>query len=84
MDPLVFGDYPAEMKSHIVDGRLPVFTDEEKKMVNGSFDYLGLNHYSSSFVWDNPTSKGGNWWTDPKTSSSQINPNTGLPIGEPS
>lgn len=82
MDPLVFGKYPDEMTSLITDGRLPTFTPEETKMVNGSFDYLGLNHYSSSFVWDNPNSTGGNWWTDPHTHSSQINPITGKPIGE--
>lgn len=49
-DPLVFGDYPQVMKDYITDNRLPTFTDDEKKLVKGSFDYLGLNHYYSRYI----------------------------------
>ncbi|XP_039119074.1 beta-glucosidase 22-like [Dioscorea cayenensis subsp. rotundata] len=52
VDPLVFGDYPKTMKK-IVGSRLPVFTKSQSEYVKGSFDFIGLNHYSSSFVADN-------------------------------
>lgn len=31
--------------------RLPEFTDEEQSMMAGSFDFIGLNHYSSDKVY---------------------------------
>ncbi|XP_039113844.1 beta-glucosidase 31-like isoform X1 [Dioscorea cayenensis subsp. rotundata] len=49
MDPLVFGSYPAVMKE-IAGSRLPSFTAEESKMLRGSFDYIGLNHYNVFYV----------------------------------
>ncbi|KAH7676643.1 Beta-glucosidase protein [Dioscorea alata] len=52
MDPLVFGDYPKIMKK-IVGSRLPVFTKSQSKYLKGSFDFIGLNHYTSIFVIDN-------------------------------
>lgn len=30
--------------------RLPAFTDEEIEYINGTVDYLGINHYSSNYV----------------------------------
>ena len=50
-DPLVFGDYPQVMKDYITDNRLPTFTEDEKQLIKGSFDYLGLNHYYSKYVY---------------------------------
>jgi beta-glucosidase len=44
-DPLWFGDYPASLKQCVKDD-LPVFTEEEKKMVKGSLDYQGINFYT--------------------------------------
>ena len=38
------------MKDLITDHRLPVFTDEEKTLLKGSFDFLGLNHYASKYA----------------------------------
>ena len=38
------------MVNLITDDRLPKFTDEESKLVKGSFDFLGLNHYTSKYV----------------------------------
>jgi beta-glucosidase len=55
VDPIVFGRYPQEMTDLITDGRLPTFTKDESDMLIGSYDYIGLNHYSSSYVMDNPT-----------------------------
>ncbi|KAM7274272.1 hypothetical protein ACFE04_028936 [Oxalis oulophora] len=50
LDPLVTGDYPKSMRKLLGD-QLPEFTQEQSKMVkNGSFDFLGLNYYSSWLV----------------------------------
>jgi beta-glucosidase len=59
-DPVYFGDYPKVMKERVGD-RLPVFTEEEKKLIKGSSDFFGLNHYTSSYVihQDEPTEEEG-------------------------
>ncbi|CAH0549849.1 unnamed protein product [Brassicogethes aeneus] len=60
-NPLVFGDYPEIMKTQIANyskaqnlsrSRLPEFTDEEKNQIKGTFDYIGLNHYSAWLIKD--------------------------------
>ena len=35
-----------------VNSRLPTFTKDQKKRVKGSFDFIGLNHYSSKFAYN--------------------------------
>ncbi|XP_062194329.1 beta-glucosidase 31-like [Phragmites australis] len=49
MHPMVYGDYPPVMRKN-VGSRLPSFTDEERKRVNGSFDFVGFNHYIAVYV----------------------------------
>ncbi|KAK9692388.1 hypothetical protein RND81_09G261000 [Saponaria officinalis] len=49
MKPLTRGDYPHVMRSY-VRNRLPKFTKEQKKLVKGSFDFIGLNYYSAFYV----------------------------------
>ncbi|XP_034248773.1 myrosinase 1-like [Thrips palmi] len=60
-DPLFFGDYPEVMKNIIgnlsaaegrATSRLPTFTDEEKTIVQGAMDFLGLNLYTGILVAD--------------------------------
>ncbi|KAB2606617.1 beta-glucosidase 11-like [Pyrus ussuriensis x Pyrus communis] len=51
LNPLVFGDYPDVMKK-IAGSRLPVFTSLESRSVMGSFDFIGVNHYSTLYVKD--------------------------------
>lgn len=70
-DPIVFGKYPDEMSSLITGGRLPSFTPEESEMLKGSFDYVGVNHYSSSYIKDNMAVEGTNWFTDSRTISTR-------------
>ncbi|KAI3983586.1 hypothetical protein MKX01_000598 [Papaver californicum] len=53
--PFVFGDYPESMKRN-VGSRLPSFTPYEAKLVKGSCDFFGLNHYASLQIKDNPES----------------------------
>ena len=49
MDPLTNGDYPHSMQSLVKD-RLPKFTKEQSKLVNGSFDFIGLNYYTAYYA----------------------------------
>jgi beta-glucosidase/6-phospho-beta-glucosidase/beta-galactosidase len=48
-DPLIFGDYPAEMRIRLGD-RLPRFTDSQRLEMIGSLDFMGLNHYSTLYA----------------------------------
>ena len=41
-------------------------------MVKGSWDYIGLNHYTSGYIMDNPSSPGGDWHTDSRTNGSKV------------
>ncbi|KAL3729277.1 hypothetical protein ACJRO7_026386 [Eucalyptus globulus] len=49
LDPLVNGDYPSIMRSLVKD-RLPTFTAEEKEMMKGSLDFIGINYYSTQYA----------------------------------
>lgn len=49
MDPLTRGDYPLSMKALVKD-RLPKFTTEQSEMLKGSFDFLGLNYYTTYYA----------------------------------
>ena len=48
-DPLVFGDYPAEMRVRL-GNRLPQFTDAQQEEMKMSIDFMGLNHYSTLYA----------------------------------
>lgn len=65
-DPIFFGKYPDEMTGIITDGRLPTFTPEEIQIVKGSFDFLGMNHYTTNYFKNDPNGKIGNWDHDQK------------------
>ena len=63
-DPLVFGDYPFEMRQRLGD-RLPKFTEAQRLDMIGSIDFLGLNHYSTLYAsakTERPTYQG--YWAD--------------------
>lgn len=49
-DPMVFGDYPSEMKTLITGNRLPVFNNTIKALLKGSYDFLGVNYYTSYYA----------------------------------
>lgn len=51
-DPIYKGDYPASMRSR-VGHRLPSFTEEERTLLLGSSDFLGLNHYTTMYAEEN-------------------------------
>jgi len=48
-DPVVFGDYPEVMRQRL-GKRLPEFSDEQKRMMKDSVDFLGLNHYTTHYA----------------------------------
>ena len=48
-DPIYKGDYPQSMRKQL-GGRLPIFTDEDRALVQGSNDFYGMNHYTADYV----------------------------------
>lgn len=52
MDPLTSGGYPLTMRD-IVGSRLPQFTKKQSRQLKGSFDFIGLNYYTSQYGADN-------------------------------
>ncbi|CAL1368817.1 unnamed protein product [Linum trigynum] len=52
MDPITFGHYPRNMVD-LVGSRLPTFTEEESHMLKNSYDYLGLNYYTTYYAKNN-------------------------------
>ncbi|KAI4342606.1 hypothetical protein MLD38_027213 [Melastoma candidum] len=51
VDPLVFGDYPPEMRQ-VLGERLPIFTPEEKIKLAAKLDFIGINHYTVNYAMD--------------------------------
>ncbi|CAN1285143.1 Beta-glucosidase 13 [Linum perenne] len=51
MGPITSGSYPENMVK-LVGKRLPKFSREESRILKGSYDFLGLNYYTSSYVTD--------------------------------
>ena len=49
MDPLTNGDYPQSMR-FLVKDRLPKFTKKQSKQLNGSFDFIRLNYYTTYYA----------------------------------
>ncbi|CAH1736620.1 unnamed protein product [Aphis gossypii] len=63
LHPLTYGDYPEEVRSrvhnnskrlNISDVRFQRFSDGEKNLIKGSYDFVSLNHYMSFEVTDLP------------------------------
>lgn len=59
MDPLTQGDYPASMRTNVKD-RLPKFTQSQSQMLKGSFDFIGINYYTSLYAYSNHPSADAN------------------------
>lgn len=49
MEPLLYGDYPFNMRALVRD-RLPYFTTKEVEMIKGSYDFIGVNYYSARYA----------------------------------
>ena len=82
LDPLTFGTYPQSMR-RLVGERLPTFSNEQKRRLAGSYDFIGLNHYSSKYYsepLDGGESGGGDWGRDQRNVESKYS-EFGLLIG---
>ncbi|GAB2287959.1 hypothetical protein Dimus_022309 [Dionaea muscipula] len=82
LDPITFGDYPESMRS-IVGSRLPIFTKNQSQLIKGSYDFVGINYYTSSYISNDPSSLSTNlsYTTDSRVISTEEK--DGVPIGEP-
>ncbi|XP_068644980.1 putative beta-glucosidase 41 [Aristolochia californica] len=49
LDPIFYGNYPRSMQS-LVGSRLPEITPEMAKILQGSLDFVGINHYTTLYV----------------------------------
>ncbi|PPR83858.1 hypothetical protein GOBAR_AA36856 [Gossypium barbadense] len=54
MEPLMHGEYPESMR-RLVKDRLPVFTVQQNELVKGSFDFIGINYYTSRYAKNIPS-----------------------------
>ncbi|XP_031121895.1 raucaffricine-O-beta-D-glucosidase-like [Ipomoea triloba] len=81
LDPLTKGDYPGSMRK-LVGNRLPQFSKEESKKLIESFDFLGLNYYTSCYATDSestPTNGILSALTDSQVTT--LTERNGIPIG---
>ncbi|MED6182764.1 hypothetical protein PIB30_031766 [Stylosanthes scabra] len=79
MEPLTYGTYPAEMVNKLGD-RLPRFSQEQSKMVQNSYDFIGINYYTTCYVADAECQvENQTIYTDSCTDST--NERDGIPIG---
>ena len=69
MHPFTYGEYPRTMQE-IVKERLPKFSYEEVELVKGSVDFVGINQYTTFYMF-NPT------WPKPTTHGYQSDWNVG-------
>ncbi|KAF3331122.1 beta-glucosidase 12-like protein [Carex littledalei] len=53
LHPLTRGKYPSSMRT-ILGNRLPKFTKEQSALLNGSYDFIGVNYYASVYAKNNP------------------------------
>ncbi|KAL5553657.1 hypothetical protein UlMin_041058 [Ulmus minor] len=84
LDPLMFGDYPSSMRKR-AGKRLPKFSRSESSLIKGSFDFLGINHYTTFYAWHNTTNLIGELLNDTLADSGALTfPFTldGKPIGD--
>ncbi|GMH04444.1 hypothetical protein Nepgr_006283 [Nepenthes gracilis] len=84
VDPITNGDYPESMRA-IVGNRIPKFTKEESHLLRNSFDFLGLNYYTSYYAVDSKVSNNNvnlSYTTDDHATLTADN-NNGVPIGIP-
>ncbi|KAL3522878.1 hypothetical protein ACH5RR_015712 [Cinchona calisaya] len=63
MQPLTFGKYPRSMRIR-VGNRLPNFNNTERDMLINSFDFIGLNYYTSRYALNKPNATSWSFITD--------------------
>ncbi|KAK1399480.1 Beta-glucosidase 24 [Heracleum sosnowskyi] len=82
LQPMVYGDYPFIMKALVLDG-LPTFTKEEKALVSGSYDFIGINYYTSRYATAIPFSTDNAYTNQDQFQHASLTADrNGVPIGE--
>ncbi|KAL8153862.1 hypothetical protein V2J09_011622, partial [Rumex salicifolius] len=81
LDPVVYGNYPLSMRL-LLGNRLPQFTPKQSKLLKRSFDFLGLNYYTSYYAMESLSVDRMNlsYTTDSHSTSSSFK--NGVAIGE--
>ncbi|CAI0474063.1 unnamed protein product [Linum tenue] len=52
LDPITFGRYPRNMVN-LLGSRLPTFTQQESDMLKNTYDFIGLNYYTTYYSKNN-------------------------------
>ncbi|XP_047319446.1 beta-glucosidase 12-like [Impatiens glandulifera] len=82
IDPIVYGEYP-EIMRELVGKRLPKFTEKQVKLIKGSYDFVGLNYYSTNYAISVPSANSVNlsYITDAQVNFTNIR--NGVALGKP-
>ncbi|XP_066348491.1 beta-glucosidase 18-like [Miscanthus floridulus] len=51
LDPIIYGDYPPEMRQ-LLGSKLPTFSPEERRKLGYKLDFIGINHYTTLYAKD--------------------------------
>ncbi|KAK4412684.1 Oleuropein beta-glucosidase [Sesamum alatum] len=54
LEPIVTGHYPKNMIDYVPPENLAPFTQYESRRLKGSYDFLGLNYYTSIYATNDP------------------------------
>ena len=57
LHPITYGDYPLSMR-YLVGARLPDFTTDDTALLKNSYDFLGLNYYTTAYALNAPNPLG--------------------------
>ncbi|XP_027929754.1 beta-glucosidase 24-like [Vigna unguiculata] len=87
MEPLTSGKYPDTMRK-LVGKRLPEFSAEESTLLAGSFDFLGLNYYTTNYAANRPKVEPSTTSKDEPSYTTDANvtyltERNGIPVGTP-
>ncbi|CAN6164176.1 unnamed protein product [Urochloa humidicola] len=80
LDPIVHGAYPATMTGYLGD-RLPRFTAAQVGLVKGSYDFIGVNYYTTYFTSSQPAPNGLETSYDGDVRANTSGFRNGVPIG---
>lgn len=79
LDPFLRGDYPPSMRQDpVISSLLPAFTDEDKQALKAGLDFIALNYYTSSYVFNDPADVPGHYSTTNKRNGVDIGPMAGI------
>ncbi|KAL9253466.1 Beta-glucosidase 17-like protein [Drosera capensis] len=82
VEPVTYGHYPKIMRS-IVGPRLPKFTKAQSEMLKGSYDFLGINYYTSNYAANYVSNNGANLSYTTDNHATTTTEKDGIPIGQP-